>query len=580
MDELQQDFELRPADVVAAVRRRWLSAASAFAVVLVSGLVVAVAWPPVFRSTATILIEQQEIPQDLVRSTITSFADQRIQLINQRAMTTSNLLGIIREHGLYAEDFDRVPREVIIDRMRSAIQLDMISANVVDPRSGSPTAATIAFTVSYSNRSPVLAARVANELTSLYLQQNIETRRQQAAEAAEFLGDETERLSQEIATLETRVAEFKQANAARLPEFAAINQNLLSRAEQELEALLSRRGVIDDRRVYLEAELAQLSPVAAGDMAMMADPAERLTTLESYLANLRAVYTESHPDVLSTKNAIAALRARLGTDEPVPDASAEELESLRGARAALLDRYGPVHPDVIRVERQIEAAEARLREAPVAAPRVARATNPAYVQLRAQLANDALELKSLVARETDLRRQIAALEDRLLQTPAVEREYNVLLRDLDSARSKHLEVGTKQREAVVAENLEMDEKAERFSLIEPPLVPGRPVSPNRLLIVLASLAFALIAAAAVVLGRELIDSSVKNASEFERRFGITPLGIIPAIFTEDDVRLQKRRHAQAFAGVIAAVLVAVMLAHFFIAPVGALWAGALRRLGV
>jgi hypothetical protein len=113
-----------------------------FAGVLAVGIVAAVAWPPVYRSMATILIEQQEIPQDLVRSTISSFADQRIQLINQRVMTTANLLEIIREHGLYAEDFDRVPREVIIDRMRDAISMDTISANVVDPRSGQPVTAT------------------------------------------------------------------------------------------------------------------------------------------------------------------------------------------------------------------------------------------------------------------------------------------------------------------------------------------------------------------------------------------------------------------------------------------------------
>src|SRR5512139_815518 len=147
MDDQQYDFEWNLGDYLGALRRRALAATLTFVSVLVIGAVVAVAWPPTYRSTATILIEQQEIPQDLVRSTITSFADQRIQLINQRVMTTANLLEIIREHGLYADEFDRKPREVVIDRMRRDIHMDMISANVVDPRSGQPTTATIAFTV-------------------------------------------------------------------------------------------------------------------------------------------------------------------------------------------------------------------------------------------------------------------------------------------------------------------------------------------------------------------------------------------------------------------------------------------------
>src|SRR5262245_24271635 len=100
MDEQQQDFEWGLSDYLGALRRRALVATIVFVVVLAVGAVTAVAWPPIYRSTATILIEQQEIPQDLVRSTITSFADQRIQLITQRVMTTANLLEIIREHGL------------------------------------------------------------------------------------------------------------------------------------------------------------------------------------------------------------------------------------------------------------------------------------------------------------------------------------------------------------------------------------------------------------------------------------------------------------------------------------------------
>src|SRR5262245_18729138 len=212
MDERAADFEWNVADYLGALRRRVPSAAIVFTLILTAGAAAALAWPAVYRSTATILIEQQEIPQDLVRSTISSFADQRIQLIKHRVMTTANLLELIREHGLYAEDIARVAREVVIDRMRDAIHMDLISANVVDPRSGQPTMATIAFTVGYDNRSPVLAARVANQLTRLFLQENSETRRLQAAEASAFLASETERLSNEIATLEGRLAEFKQAN--------------------------------------------------------------------------------------------------------------------------------------------------------------------------------------------------------------------------------------------------------------------------------------------------------------------------------------------------------------------------------
>lgn len=581
MEEQPRDFEWTPGDYLGALRRRRRLALLVAGGVLAAGAVTAVVWPPVYRSVGTILIEQQEIPQDLVRSTITSFADQRIQLINQRVMTTTNLLEIIRKHGLYAEEFAREPRETVIDRMRNDMQMDMISANVVDPRSGQPTTATIAFTVGYDNRSPTLAARVANELTSLYLQQNSETRRQQAAEASEFLSDEQETLSAEIAALESRLAEFKQANVDRLPELAGLNQQFLSRAENELADVRRERGAIDERRAYLEAELAQLSPFMAGEDAAMADPAERLRSLEAYLANINGVYTEKHPDVVRTKNAIAALRAQLGGDVARDSAGdALELETLRRSRVALLERYGAFHPDVVRIERQIEAAEAQLAKAPsMDARAAARPTNPAYVQLQAQLASATVEVSSLVEKEAALASQITSFEQRLLQTPAVERDYNAIARDLESARLKHQQISVNKREAVSAENLEMDSKGERFNLIEPPLLPERPVSPNRTLIVLAATVLALLAAGVSVVAREAVDTSVKGPSEFQRRFGLAPLGVIPVILTVDDLRLRNRRRMQAVAVMATAVLAVIVLAHFFVAPLDVLVDGALRRLG-
>src|SRR6202012_2408507 len=124
--------------------------------------------PPHYRSAATILIEQQEMPQDLVRSTVTSYADQRVQVISKRVMTTETLLNIIRRYDLYPKERARETREALLNRMRKDIGMRMISADVIDPRSGHPTSATIAFEVSYSSRSAEMAAKVANELTTLY----------------------------------------------------------------------------------------------------------------------------------------------------------------------------------------------------------------------------------------------------------------------------------------------------------------------------------------------------------------------------------------------------------------------------
>ncbi len=118
------------------------------------GALAAWLWPATYKSSATILIKEQDIPPDLVRSTVTSFASQRIQAISQKVMARPNLLEIIDKYDLYADERKRLTTEEIIEEMRDNIGLDLIDADVVDPRTGRPTAATIAFQLSFTGEQP------------------------------------------------------------------------------------------------------------------------------------------------------------------------------------------------------------------------------------------------------------------------------------------------------------------------------------------------------------------------------------------------------------------------------------------
>ncbi|MFO1466811.1 MAG: hypothetical protein U1F35_10300 [Steroidobacteraceae bacterium] len=103
-----------------------------------AAILTALLWPPTYRSTGTILIEQQEVPTDFVRSAATSYADQRVQMISQRVMTSANLIGIIEKYSLYPAKRDTASREALVDTIRNDIDLKMISADVVDPRQADP----------------------------------------------------------------------------------------------------------------------------------------------------------------------------------------------------------------------------------------------------------------------------------------------------------------------------------------------------------------------------------------------------------------------------------------------------------
>ena len=125
-------------DYLGILRRRRALMLAVFVVLFVIAAVVAMVLPPVYRSTATILIKEQEIPQEFVRSTVTSFADERIQVISQQVMTRSTLLDLVDKYGLYGKARQSETSEEILDRMRRDIKLTPISAEVTDRRTGSP----------------------------------------------------------------------------------------------------------------------------------------------------------------------------------------------------------------------------------------------------------------------------------------------------------------------------------------------------------------------------------------------------------------------------------------------------------
>jgi succinoglycan biosynthesis transport protein ExoP len=166
-------------DVISIVKRRKSYLIWPAVGVFLLSVIIAFAWPPTYRSTSTILIEEQEIPREYVMTTVSSYAEQRLQTINQRIMSSTRLTEIINRFNLYADLKNRWPMEEIIDKMRKKdVKFELINAEVMDRRTGRPTAATIAFTLAYEGRNPAVVQQVANVLASLYLEENLRVREQ------------------------------------------------------------------------------------------------------------------------------------------------------------------------------------------------------------------------------------------------------------------------------------------------------------------------------------------------------------------------------------------------------------------
>lgn len=577
--------QLSLSDLVGAVRRRWRLLAAVLSAGVVLTLSLALFMPATFRSTGTILIEQQEVPPDLVRSTVTSYADQRVQVISQRVMTTQNLLDIVRRHDLYPHMMKRESRERIIEEMRGDIRFEMLSADVIDPRSGMPRKATIAFTVSYEHRSPELAMKVANELTTLYLNENLTSRTRLAQDTAVFLTVEGDRLEKQIGLLEVKLGEFKARNVEQLPELAQLNMQLLDRTEQELRDAETELRSLSQQRTFLEAQLAQVKPnsVYLSDTGeRILSPADRLKMMRSELAGARARYTPGHPDIARLEREIAGMQGDAnGVAHIDRNDLQRQLDQARSDLTVAREKYAPEHPDIRRLETAVTKLESEHGTAPATRTPISEdADNPAYIQLRAQLEATINNQNALRGKIALLKLQATDYQRKVSISPSLEQEYRVLSRDYESAQLRYREVRAKQMEAQLAENLETDRKGERFTLIEPPLVPEEPASPNRLAILVLGFIMSLALAAGATGITEALDNSIRGRRDVFDILKAPPLALIPRIVTAEEIARATRRLRLTAASTALASITAVTFVHFLYRPLDIVWFTLMRRLGM
>ena len=562
-------------------RRRWQLIIPASLLFLAAALLAA-KLPAVYLSTGTILIEQQGIPEELVRSTITSYADQRIQTISQRVMTIPNLSGIIEEFDLYREARETATMATLVNRMRNDIHLEMVSADVVDPRSGRATEATIAFKLGFESSSPEVAQKVANEVVSLFLDENLRSRQKVAKEASVFLAEEAAKLGQEIAKLEAKLAVFKEEHAESLPEMQDVNLRKLERLETQIRSNESQRRVLDERVIYLQSELAQIDPYShrySSTGERILSSVDRLKLLETEYVVVASRYSASHPDRINMEREIEALRNEVGSTD-IADLQ-RKLASLKSELTLLEDRYSPDHPDVKRKQRAVEVAERQISEArnrKVSAAVVEDGDNPAYVQLSAQLQAARAEQGSLKLSYEELIAEIKSVERRLAEAPKIESEYLRLTRDYENANQEFANVKEKEMTANLAESLEVGSKAERFVLIEPPVLPNSPLRPNRLAVLFLGFAVSIAGGVGHVALREGLDQSIHGAKGVAKIIGAAPICTVPYITTGREIAWRRTRTLLVFVSLLALLIGAIALVHYLYRPIDLVYFQTLQKL--
>ena len=561
---MEKELELQ--EIKGLIRRRKKVFILSFLIIFMTGVMVALILSPIYTSVAMIRIEDQEIPEKYVQSTITEFVDERIQKISRQILSRSKLLEIIDRFDLYPDLRDKKTQTDLVKKMRKSIELKTIAAGMEDSSEIKARTATVAFTLAYAGEDPVKVQKVTDTLSKLYLEEDTRVRERKITGATVFLKSELRRLKSEIGHQEKIISEFKLNHLRELPDDRSYNLQVIARIERSLDDTDRKLQLLREQKHLFQVKLQEtepLTPIVIGGKDLAINPSQRLKRLRLELASMQSIYSEKHPDIRKKKREIRKLEQEVKVSEDSV-AKIKKLKQLEVKLASEKVRLGPKHPNLKALKREIailkkevsilmtENAKVKISEE--------KPDNPAYINLKTRITSIEMEIEALLAEKQQLLATIDDYQVRIKNAPVVEKELNALTRDYEILQQKYSDISNKLMNAEMVQELEGTEKGRRFNITASAFLPDKPTKPNRLMIIVLSFLLASGLSAALALFQEYIDDSIKTPNQLKDLTNIPVFSAISYIETKEEKR-QRRIKNLIWAG---AALVCIMIILFLI----------------
>jgi polysaccharide chain length determinant protein (PEP-CTERM system associated) len=485
--------ELKFADYTAILRRRWILI-TVLAVVggpLAYG--VSRLLPNRYTSQTLVLIEQPTVPADFVKPVVSTEINERLASMQEEILSRTRLEPIIHKFGMYANDVNRVPVEELVARLQKSIQV-----TPVQPMAETQSQALPGFHIIVTLDNPRTAQEVCATVTSMFIEENLRLRQQRSEDTTQFLAQQLVDAKGKLDAQDARLAEFKSRYIGSLPDEEQGNLNLLMGLTSQLDAATQALARAQQDKSFAESMLTQ--QVAAWQATQTGANPEtmdaQLTALQTQLANLQARYTDDYPDVVKTKNQIAALQKKMGDSEsPKATGSGKATKS---------------------------------------------AAEPAQVaQLRAQVHTTDQVIAEKTKEQEKIQQSIKLYQERVQSSPAVEQQYKELTRDYQTALDFYNDLLKKRDQSAMAAELERHQEGENFSILDPANLPDKPSFPNRPMFALGGLAGGLALGIAIAFFQESRDSSFRSERDVELALRLPVLAMVPAI---EPLMARKSKH--------------------------------------
>ena len=415
-----------------------------FIIVFVSTALWGLYQPNLYRSSASIFVEPQEVPRAYVESTVTTDLEARARAVTNQLQSRTMLLRVIEDVGLYPEEAARgVSPEQLVNKMRRNLEVEVQSGRAISY-----------FYVYFIHENPSKAMTAVSALISRFIEESLQIREQQAQGTTLFIEEELQKLKKVLEEQEALIQNYKSRHMGELPDQLDSNLRILDNLQTQLNNNLTAQREMEDRKMFLEREISRLEGElrvagsitrGSGEPQVLDATLDQLiqerNALQQRIAGMEAMYTENHPDLIIARRELSRLEARL-------QAIARGLEDAPESGQQMVVSRGPV-------------------------------VSTELSNLRRQLNEVSPRLPALQREENSLQAKIADYRKRVETAPVLEQQLLKLTRDYQNTQASYEELLNKKIQAQLSENLEKRQKGEKFQVLDPPSLPTSPYLPDR-----------------------------------------------------------------------------------------------------
>jgi polysaccharide chain length determinant protein (PEP-CTERM system associated) len=496
-------------------RRKWLILIPTV-VIGTATYLVSLRIPNRYTSQTLVLIEEQRVPDSIVKSVVTGQITERLASMQEQILSRTHLEPIVQQFDLFNNM--GIAGDEKVDELAKSIHV-----TPVRPMAETQSNQLPGFYINVTLSNPRIAQQVCSEVTSMFTEENLANRQQQAQSTTDFLAKQLDSAKQYLDDQDAKLAAFQQKYIGELPGEQQGNLNLLATLSTQLDGVNQALSRAQQDKTFTESLIAQ--QVEASKTAQQGGPNpatldQQLQGLETELTRLQAQYTDSYPDVIEKKSEIEQVKRQIA-DQNTPKVGASD----KGSSEKAADTQAATkNADSATKGKATESAKNLPNEA---TPSVSEA--PQLQQLRTQLFLTEQEIREKSKLQTDLQTRIRNYEARVQLSPVIEEQFKQLTRDHQTAVDFYNDLLKNRNSAAMATDLERRQQGETFNILDPASLPDKPSYPNRPLYLAGGFGGGLAFGIALTLLFEIRDKSLRSEQDVEFFLKLPTLALVPVL---------------------------------------------------